>query len=371
MRIQGSPFTMAGPARPDDLVGRRDVLAALWDRAARGSFVLLTAPRRFGKTTLVHRLQRDAEASGDLAVVVVDLMGVQTLDDLAVRFGRAWTRLPKGPLARAAATVLPYVEGLTVAGGLVSLTARPSGAAQAATLEAVLDVPRAIAERTGRRILVVLDEFQDVAGVDRADAVIRSQIQHQTDRVSCLFAGSDQSMLDLLFADRARPLYGQAEQVALGPFDPVELADHVTARLAESDRRLTDAALAAYLACVEGHPQRSMLVADCAWGTVDDGGTIDLPELDRAVGEALDRCRAEFERLADFTTDAQLRVLRLLAWGEPITGAAAQRLAVSQGSARAAAKALEAKGLVHRTAGRPAVLDPILVAWLREIGPRP
>ena len=134
---------------------------------------------------------------------------------------------------------------------------------------------------------------------------------------------------------------------------------------------MTDEALGAYLTVVEGHPQRSMLVADCLWGTVDDGGTIDRPELDEAIDLALERCRGEFERLADLVSDPQLRLLRLVAWGEPLTGAAARRLSVSQGSARAAAKTLESKGLLHRVDGRPRILDPMLALWMTRLGPRP
>src|SRR5687767_4426279 len=104
-------------------------------------------------------------------VVIVDLLGVQTLDDVAVRLANAWTRLPAGPLARAAAKVLPYVAGIDVAAGAVSLRLRPPGASDAQTLDAVLDIPRAVAERTERRVIVVLDEFQAIAAVDRADAV--------------------------------------------------------------------------------------------------------------------------------------------------------------------------------------------------------
>ncbi|CAN5775042.1 ATP-binding protein [soil metagenome] len=371
MVVQGSPFRLSGPARPEDLIGRHDLLAMLRDRAAIGSFVVLTAPRRFGKTTLVHRLRADAAETGDLIVVLVDLMGVQTLDDVAVRFARAWTRLPRGPLSRIASAVLPYVGGLSIAGGMVQLTTGPGSTSGAVTLEAVLDVPRAVAERSGTRVLVVLDEFQEIAGVDRADAVIRSQIQHHTDTVSYLFSGSDQSTMDLLFADRARPLYGQAEQLSLPAFDPIDLADHLHERMADTGRSITDDALTAYLAFVEGHPQRSMLVADCLWGAVDDGGTVDRPELDVAIDDALVRCRSEFEHLNDFLSDPQFRVLRLLAWAEPITGAAAKRLLVSQGSARASVKALLAKGLVHRDDDRYRVLDPILARWMRGLGPRP
>ena len=371
LRIESSPFVVAGPAPAGDVIGRADVLAAITDRAARGRFVLLTAPRRYGKTTLVRRLRHDAEQTKEMDVVIVDLLGVQTLDDVAVRLANAWTRLPSGPLARAAAKVLPYIAGIDVAAGAVSLRLKPPGASDTHTLDAVLDIPRAVAGRTDRRVLVVLDEFQAIAAVDRADAVIRAHIQHQTDTVSYLFAGSDQSVTEMLFADRARPLYGQAERISLGPFDPDALADYVETRMADTGRVLTDDALSAYLRIVGGHPQRAMLVADCAWSLVDEGATIDRPELDAAVDDALDRCADEFRATTGLLSDAQSRVARLVAWGEPLTGAAAGRLNVSQGSSRAAAATLVDRGLLRREGSRHEHVDPLFAEYLRRLGPKP
>lgn len=372
VQVESSPFVVAGVVDPDDVIGRHETLAALRDRAAKGRFVLLVAPRRYGKTSLVHRLRRDAERTKDLSVVIVDLLGVQTLGDIAVRLAQAWTRLPHGPLAKAAATVLPYIAGLDVTGGIVSLHLRPpSGGSSSATLEAVLDIPRAVALRTGRRVLVVLDEFQAISSVEGADAVIRSQIQHHSDLVSYLFSGSERSTLHMLFQERARPLYGQAEQIALEPFDPQDLASYLGDRLEATGRDITAPALTSYLTFVAGHPQRSMLIADCMWSAVDDGATIDRPQVSEAVDSALERCQAELDSTYDLLTRAQVRVLRLLAWNEPLTGAAAGRLGVSQGSARSAAETLTDRGLLHVGERRHHVTDPLLAEWLRRITTSP
>ena len=76
-------------------------IAALTDRAMHGRFVLLYAPRRYGKTSLIHRIRRDAHDSNDLAVVLVDFLGVQTIDDLSHRIGQALQSVPAGPFASA------------------------------------------------------------------------------------------------------------------------------------------------------------------------------------------------------------------------------------------------------------------------------
>lgn len=67
-----SPFIFDKPVPPQDLVGRDDLLATMVDRAAHGRFMLLAAPRRYGKTSLVHRLAADGAVTGDLHVIHVD-----------------------------------------------------------------------------------------------------------------------------------------------------------------------------------------------------------------------------------------------------------------------------------------------------------
>jgi len=371
MGIETSPFTTAGPAPADDVVGREDLLATIADRAAHGRFVLLTAPRRYGKTTLVRRLARDAGRHRELVVVIVDLLGVATMDEIALRMAQACNRLPAGPIAKALARVLPFVEGISVAGGAVSLSLRPRPASTPDTLQAVLDVPRAVAERTGIRVLVVLDEFQAIAAVDRADAVIRSQVQHQTDHVSYLFAGSEQSVLEMLFTDRTRPLYGQAERITLPEFEPDALAEYLEARFAETDRTLEPSAISAFLAATGGHPQRSMLLADALWDAVPAGGTAEESEVAAAVDEALDRCGEEFAALLALLTDSQAKTARVIAWSEPLTGAAAGRLGLSQGSARSAAATLTQRGVLTQHPEGYRHVDPFLAEWLRRLGPRP
>ena len=180
---------------PDALAGRETELAALRDPAVHGRFSLLFGPRRYGKTSLVGRLAADAERDRELAVVVADLQGVLTLDDISRRLAAAYRGRARSAVADTLVRVLAGVgdamlrtagrrAGLSLGDGLI----RPDTHPPAAALEELLEVPWEAAGRTGVRILVVLDEFQAVADVHRADAVLRSKIQHQRERVSYLFS---------------------------------------------------------------------------------------------------------------------------------------------------------------------------------------
>lgn len=361
-----SPFIFDGPLPPEDVIGREDELATIRDRAAHGRFVLLHAPRRYGKTSLVNLLAHRARADRDLSVVTVDLEGVLTIDDIARRFEHAYRSLPRTGFGRALRTALSAlsVAGVMVSRGGISLTPR-SATEAAPLLERLLALPYEAAGKMGTRVLVVLDEFQAMAPVANADAVLRSQIQHQRDRVSYLFSGSEQSLLQAIFADRARPLYGQAEQVALGPLPATVAAEMVASKFAETGRD-PGVALTSLVVTADGHPQRLGFLADALWQVTAEGEAADGSTWVAALGGALRRANAEFLAVEAGLPMTQRKVALLLALSEPPTGAAAARMGLSKGSARGALQALVGRGHAHDRDGTVVLVDPLYAAWLRN-----
>jgi uncharacterized protein len=368
MSSLASPFVTTGPAPPDQVVGRGDEVASVISRAKAGHHMLIAAPRRFGKTSLIAKVT--ADAPDDLVVVTVDLMGVQSARDIADRVVAGWDRLPR-PLpqriSRAVRSVLRRLQ-LTVGPAGVAATVTPPDQGDR-TLEASLAVGWELAGDLGVRVLVVLDEFQAVADVVGAQERIRSPIQHHGDRVCYLFAGSEPSTLRLLFATSDAPFFGQAEQIPLGPLPVEAAAALIIDRFADTNLDIDDRTVDELLAFTGGHPQRTMLIADRLWqATVDDGGGAATPELlDAAITRAVDGLRDHGEWVLARSVP-QAKLLRLAAWGEPPYGVAARRLNLVQSSAQHAVAALSAEGFLDDD-GR--LVDPVLAEWLRRFLPHP
>jgi hypothetical protein len=366
--LETSPFVFDRPVPPADLVGREAELALIRDRAAHGRFLLLAAPRRFGKTSLVHRLAVDGAATGDLHVVHVDLLGVQQLADVARRYGRALQNLPAASRLRdTLGRLVRHAPELaaTLGWGAVTVSARRGSAPPPeATLEALLDLPARAAERLDATVLVVLDEFQDIDRVEGADTTIRAVIQHQPSKVSYLFAGSEPSTMEAIFADRRRALYAQAERVALGPLPDDALGAFVDDRFADTGKAVDAATMAEYLTFVGGHPQRAMFVAHHLWSLTEPGRSAGREELAGAVDAALASFATEGAATVSGFTSAQAKVARLVAHGAPLHGADAARLDLPKSSASNALATLRAQTVV---AGEPPyLLDPLLAEWFRR-----
>jgi len=372
MKQSRNPFRYSEPVPPEELLDRDDEARALLEAAASGNNSRLVAPRRYGKTSLLARVAQEAREQKGWAAVYVDFFGVLTLDDIAQRIERAYADELQGRLATWFAGVRRLLRPtLQVGGGSL-----PAGVEVAIDPQAEpplverLALPVRLHEKHGTRTLVIFDEFQDILAVkERADAVIRSEIQHHGDAASYVFAGSHVGMMRELFTDRRRAFYGQAGPVDLPPLRADEIAGYLSARFEATDRGIGEA-LGPLLDTAAGHPQRTMLLAHILWNLTAEGETATeqtwLAAYDRVMREVRDELRAVWTGLPP----AQRRVLTTVAEGREGIYAAGRRHGGSRGGA--AVKATE--GLVDRgeitqdpsSASGMRVIDPLLAAWVNE-----
>ncbi len=367
--IGATPFPHGGPIEPSQLINRSEELKRLAEVCAGGIDVRLTAPRRYGKSSLLLRLLHDLDGTG-LTGVYVDLYAVLTMADLADRVERAYRSALRGPLRNWLDSVLGTLRptgrigagpvGMEIGGGV----GEPG---QGGLLER-LALPHRIADRTGRTVVVVMDEFQAVLAAGReVDGVIRSEIQRHGEAVSYVFAGSHPGMMRELFADRARPFYGQAQPMELGPLPADEAGEEIARRFQASDRDL-GAALGPLLDLARGHPQRLMQMSAHVWAATPEGATADEETWQEALNSIDEDTDDEFQARWEALGDSERRALSAVAAGLPPTGKLATRTqGAGASSMQHGLKTLEEGGEIRRELDRRArwiVVDPLLSRWV-------
>lgn len=324
---------------------------------------MLHAPRRFGKTTLLKQVLQEA-VERDMAGVLIDLSDVLSTSDVAARLEQAFRALP-GSVRR---LISKELGGVGVAGFGVARRSLPA-ADPIATIHVLLELPAQIADRRGRRLLVVLDEFQALVGLDGMDGVFRSHIQHHSE-VSYLFAGSEPSLLRALFEDRARPLYGQAERLRLGRLNADATHDFVERRFHETGKDAGEI-VSELVYVAEGHPQRLMLIAHLLWDRVNAQAPATWVELRSAYDAAMRLVDPELRYLWESLSANERRVLAALASEFSPYQQEARRLMglANRSSAARAVAGLEGKTIIERVgAERLRIVDPMLARWVRRHG---
>jgi hypothetical protein len=352
------------------LINRRDELDALQRAAVDRVAIRLAAPRRFGKTSLIDAHVAAMRAVGHRAIRV-DLSKVATVADAAARLAQAYDELPVDPRRvvrrwSARLGVTARLPGIQVS--LASAAGRPPADEARGALLELLDVPLGLHDADGGVTIVCLDEFQDLLVADDSlDGLVRSVIQHHGEAASYVFAGSQPSLMRLLFEDRERPFYGQARPLALPPL-PVDEAARDIEELLRADGLSDDRAVDELLVITNGHPQRTVLLAHHLYNLLDSDDQIDDPAaaaLDHAIAETSDAHQAVWDGIGR----VERVVLVALADGQAPTGsriASEHRIARSTLQDALDRLLSDERHVARHSHGRPYLLDPLLGEWLRR-----
>jgi uncharacterized protein len=359
-----NPFNFSKPAPAAELIDRDAELKLLVRLVEENVNGRLVAPRRYGKTTLLRRVREEVEAFG-MNTVYVNLFGLLSVDEAADRIEDAYRRSLQGSLRN-------FVVGLirtlhpTVAVPKTGVNVRPTLDTEIGRrLGSLLDLPVRIYEQTGTATLVVFDEFQDVlATKPPLDGLIRSRLEQHEAQASYIFAGSQVGMMSRLFDDRSRPFYGQARAIRLGPLPEPALALYVSERFERTDRRIDDV-IELFLATVQGHPQRAMLVAYFLWESTARGAAADATAWERALAAVELEVKDEFDAIWNALSDPERRVVVAIARDEQLLRKSVlENLHLARSTARDARDRLFSGGYIAEIDDQLKVVDPLFGLWL-------
>lgn len=368
MASMSSPFRYEGPVAPNDLIDRDTEAAALLERALDGRNSRLSAPRRYGKTSLLGRVQQEA-ARHDMQSVYVDFYGVVSIADVTERIENAYRNQLQGALRNWLDGVLRTLRP-TLRAGVTATGVGVSPQPQRASLLERLALPRRLHEKHGRRVLVVFDEFQDLLRADREiDAVFRSEIEHHGDGVAYVFCGSHPGMMAELFGDRRRAFYAQASPVPLGRLEPEDVAAYIAERFRRTGRD-PGSALAHLLDTAAGHPQRTMLLAHHLWQHAAPGQPADTDAWQCALDAAGRELEDEFEALwRGYSTTKQRLLAAIAENAAPLFSShnRARHGLPATGSHQKPLRELVAAGEIEGEGGTATgyrIIDPLLALWI-------
>jgi AAA+ ATPase superfamily predicted ATPase len=253
-----------------DLVGRETYMRRLGERLGDGNHVLVAGPRRIGKTSIILEVLRRLRRRGALTAYV-DCLGATDIRGLGERLIDAVLENVSGversfEQAKAvAAGMRPTVKVRYEHIELALQLARETNAQR--FFEGALDLPRALAAKTGKRVVVAFDEFQAAGRLGpRVFDVMRTRFQAQKG-VAYAFLGSEEGILEQLFSEKGRAFYRFAVPIDLAEagghrfgIAPDDWLTYLREKFAEKKIAIDDTSVDRLLDATGGHPQDTMQV---------------------------------------------------------------------------------------------------------------
>jgi uncharacterized protein len=372
-----NPFRYGALALDEAFANRERELAELVADVRNGQDVVIFAPRRYGKSSLVWRAMSQL-GSRKVLVAHVDLMTTPSKQKLAEKLAESIYENVASVLERARERALAPFHNLTVQPTITidpldgrmrftfDIGRRPADID--ATLERLFALPGEFAAGRRRTVALVLDEFQEVVEIDpQLPKLMRSVFQEQPE-VAHVYLGSRRHVMERIFNDENEPFWRSAKSVELGAIEPAPFAKFIAARFRETGKAVEAVVVDQLLARTGGHPYATQELAYFLWEQAPGGGVAAAAEAEAAL-EALVRSEhAHFSLVWERAARAQRLLLEALAAeqpGRPFSAEYRRRHDLPPASnVQKAARALVDRELVATSDGAYWIAEPFLAEWI-------
>ena len=265
---------------PEDIfpVGR---IGEFWDRKEElenviwhvkaGQNLVISAPRRMGKTTLILEALRRIRHEGNFLTCYVDLFLVSTKREFAEKLITAVleTKKMQGLIQKAKKSIAEFLKSVKVGTKIddwevVIELAQNSGDDDELCTKAV-EFPERFAHRTGKKIVVAVDEFGEIKRISKRgdeDSLLkkmRAVIQRQK-RTVWIFSGSKETIMREIFSERSSAFFRFGKFMEIGYLDEEECVERITEKLKKLGLGSREDA-EEIVKITRGHPYDTLLLA--------------------------------------------------------------------------------------------------------------
>ncbi len=359
-------FVTGVPVTGNDFAGRKDELREIRHSLQNGQSVVLIAPRRFGKTSLILTILQEFQRAGsyiadvDLFTIVNKKRLAETIVEKTLenkKIVSIVSRIKKG-VSQAFKTieirqviedyelVLKFAESHIVLDDL---------------LEAALDFPQKLAEKEKRDLYFFYDEFGDVAKLDGENLIklMRGKFQRHSN-VCYIFAGSHESLMKELFTKEKSAFYRFARVVYLEEISFSDFAEYIKKRFKQEGIFMPDEVVEGILGRTRGHPYYTQLLCGFVHYLVaGKKKRVEPKDIEDGYEDALISEKTYLEKLWEELSVAQLETLFKISSSE-ILYSNETKINVAR-----SVKSLLIKGIIKRIArGKYRIIDPFFEEYL-------
>ena len=210
---QTNPFVIGSDIPVEYFCDREVEVELLQKHLANGRNVVLSSPRRLGKSGLIHHLFKQPKIKKNYATFFVDIYATKSIEEFIYEFSKA-VQKELAQQKKWYERFFEIVSTLRFAFKLDSNTGEPSfelKLGEIKTPQKTLDEIFDYLENEKRPCIVAIDEFQQITEYEETsvEALLRTKIQ-QCNNTHFIFAGSRQHLLNEMFYSRNKPFYQSA-----------------------------------------------------------------------------------------------------------------------------------------------------------------
>lgn len=372
MQTMEQVFVFGKPVDDKAFTDRESESARLKANFEGGINTFIISPRRWGKTSLVKKVIREAGKKSPV-YVFADVFKAKTPADFCEILGNAVLKQTSSAMEEFIDYARKFLGRINVGVNLTSEGINPVKFQfgldnERETMEDILQLPERIARKKKVSLVICIDEFQQIAEFEDSlsfQKQLRTVWQHQENVSYCLF-GSKKHMMEGLFNGEAKPFYQFGDVLYLKKIPFSYWRDFISSRFARGGKTISVPQIERICQAVDFH---SSYVQQLCWYVyLFSGETVLDRDIDNSLEELVEQNTALFESRTESLTPVQMRFLKAVADG--ITDGFSSADVISRyklgssASSVATRKALLEKGLIYEDSSKYYLADPVMGLWL-------
>lgn len=235
---------------------------------------IIISPRRWGKTSLVHKAAQRLElADKNIHICQIDIFNCRTEEQFYKIYAntilKAGTSAWDDFIAAAKKYLGKFIPLVSLSDGSQSyefsfgIDFRDTKF----SYDEILDLPEVMAKETGKKFIVCIDEFQNIneyedpLGFQRK---LRSHWQKHTSVGYCLY-GSKRHMLLNIFNSYEMPFYKFGDVLFLQKIKEKDWTEFISKRFSDTKKSISDNLCANIVELTKGHPYYTQQLSQQVW----------------------------------------------------------------------------------------------------------
>lgn len=370
-----SPFQYGKLAMGNTFVNRVKEKQELKNNLYSGINTMLISPRRWGKSSLVKEAMNELTGEyQDVKVCFMDVFTIRSQEEFYQVFAREVIKATSSSWETWISYAKEYLKALAprISIGADPMTDFSIGLEYHRIREnqqELLNLPEKIAQSKGIKIIICIDEFQNLANLkDYSDleGKMRSVWQHQKKVSYCLYGSKRHMMIDI-FNSSSKPFYRFGQIMFLQKIDKEEWVKFIMESFERTQKQISQINARLIVDKVNAHSWYVQQLAHYVWAATDKQAIEET--IEQAFSQIVNTNMPLYVSECESLSATQLSLLIAIANNE-LTLSGAEVMAKYQlGTPQNVAKnktALQRKDILDKTPEKFNFLDPVFEYWFKQ-----
>ncbi len=315
-----SPFKYGKVVTGDNFINRKDDIRRIQNNIAAGINTILISPRRWGKSSLMKQMEF-LNKDRHLRFAFIDFFNIRTEEDFLEKYSREIIRCSITRKEELLQSGKEFFQKITPSFSfgvdpINDFSVNFTWAEAYKSKDEIINLPETIAKKKGIKIVVCIDEFQNISRLDENIALeqeLRSYWQYHENTTYCLYGSRKHMMLEL-FKQESRAFYRFGDLFLMEKIPEEHWIEYIVQNFAKAGKSISMQLVTDMIGMTSNHPDYLQQICHNVWNGTDTVASEEI--LADSMDLVIRSNTLHYQDICDSLSNTQLNLLRAILAGE-------------------------------------------------------